>query len=163
MKHLLAILLLFPAILPAQRGGPGGPGGPIAWWENPVASGLNLTENQRTRINKIVADHRDRIVAARIDAESAERELEAVYNSEVVDWARGSFAIDRLVKARGEVTKDISEMTLRLRKVLTLEQWRTLLARQEDARPGEGREGGREGIGRRGGRPPASGSQPFFH
>ena len=31
---------------------------PVAWWENPVANGLSLSEYQRERINRIVADAR---------------------------------------------------------------------------------------------------------
>ena len=138
-RGLLAALLLFPGILAAQRG-------PNPWWENPVASGLkNLTVEQRNRINAIVAEYRDRLVNERMEAEKAEHELDAIFNADLVDFSRGSAAIDRLVKARADVTRDVSEMTLRLRRVLTAEQWRTLQAQQ----PEDGRGRGPDGRGHR--------------
>ncbi|MEP6962453.1 MAG: periplasmic heavy metal sensor [Acidobacteriota bacterium] len=166
LRAIVAVILLFPATLAAQRGGP------IPWWENPVVtSGLNLNERQLNVIKTIQANYKDRLFAARIEAEKAERELEAVYNSETADWAKGSFAIEHLVKARSEVTREISEMTLKLRRVLTVDQWRTLVARQDEGRrqggpgrgpawPGRGPDGAGDHERARRSGPPAIGSQP---
>ena len=137
---------------------------PIAWWENPVANGLTLSDAQRDRINHIVGEYRDRLTLERQEAERAEREFENTVNADTVDWQRGRAAIDQLVKARGVFTQDISQMTLRLRTVLTADQWRSLQNRRGEREGGrEGsREGGKgprpEGRGRRGG--PPVGSQP---
>jgi Spy/CpxP family protein refolding chaperone len=129
---------------------------PIPWWENPVANGLTLSEAQRDRINHIVAEFRDRLAQERQEAERAERDLEGVFNSDTVDFPRGAQAIDQLVKARGAFTQDLSWMTMRLRAVLTADQWRELQSkfpqggRGRDA--GRGRRPGPEGS-RRGGSP----------
>jgi len=96
---------------------------PVAWWENPVANGLTLSDAQRDRINVIVREHRDALMAAREAAEKAERELDAVFNSDTVDYGRGRAAIEQLVQARGDLTRNLARMTLRLRTVLTSEQW----------------------------------------
>ena len=130
---------------------------PFPWWENPVASGLTLSEAQRSLVTQIVGEYRDRLTAERREAERAEREFEAVVNADTVDSQRGSVAINQLVKARGVFTQDLSQMTLRLRAVLTAEQWRTLQVRRGGR---EGKGGGREGRGRKGGPPPQSGSGP---
>lgn len=145
------LLVLFAAVASAQR--------PFAWWENPVANGLVLSEAQRTLVTQIVSEYRDRLTAERREAERAEREFEAVVNAETVDSQRGRAAIDQLVKARGVFTGDVSQMTLRLRAVLTAEQWRTLQLRRDGigGREGKGRP---EGRGRKGGPPLPNGSAP---
>lgn len=132
---------------------------PFAWWENPVANGLTLSEAQRSLVTQIVGEYRDRLTIERREAERAEREFEAVVNAETVDSQRGRAAIDQLVKARGVFTQDVSQMTLRLRAVLTAEQWRSLQARRS-GKEGRGGKGWPEGRGRKGGPPPATGSVP---
>ena len=144
---LLSALLL-PISLPAQP--------PIAWWENPVANGLTLSDSQRDRINNIVAEFRDRLNQEREDAERAEREFENVVNADTVDYPRGRAAIEQLKQARAVFTQDVSLMTLRLRTVLTTEQWRSLRSRRR-GREG-GREGGRDGF--KGSRPEGRGRRP---
>lgn len=156
-RRLLAATLLAAMavlVLPSAQAQP-----PIAWWENPVANGLTLSEAQRGRINHIVGEYRDRLNQERQEAERAEREFESVVNAETVDFQRGRIAIDLLVKARGVFTQDVSQMTLRLRAVLTADQWRSLQSRRG------GREGGREGgkgphIEGRGRKGPPIGSLP---
>jgi Spy/CpxP family protein refolding chaperone len=127
---------------------------PFAWWENPIANGLTLSEAQRDKIGQIMGEHRDRLTRERQEAERAEREFESVINADTVDWGRGRIAIDQWVKARGVFTEDMARMTLRLRNVLTAEQWHSLQLRDG----GRGREGGKgrppDERGRRG---PASG------
>lgn len=151
MIRRLLLGAFFAAAVYAQR--------PVAWWENPVANGLTLSEAQRGLVTQIVSEYRDRLTAERREAERAEREFEAAVNADTVDAQRGRVAIDQLVKARGVFTQDVSQMTLRLRAVLTAEQWRTLQVRGsgKDVREGKGRP---EGRGRKGGPPQATGSAP---
>jgi Spy/CpxP family protein refolding chaperone len=114
------------------------PGPPVAWWENPVANGLTLNDAQKEKINSIVREYRDRLVSKRQEVERAERELEGVFNAETVDFPHGRAVTDQLVKARGELTHEMVRMTLRLRAVLTTEQWRTLQDRNAVGRSGKG-------------------------
>jgi len=146
IRRFLPAVGLFLAMLVTGSAQP-----PFAWWENPVASGLTLSDAQRDRINAIVSEHRERLTQERMEAERAEREFESVINADTVDWKRGRLAIEQLVKARSVFTEDISRMTLKLRTVLTAEQWRTLQSRSE----GRGRGPRPEGRGpRSGGFPP---------
>jgi Spy/CpxP family protein refolding chaperone len=103
---------------------------PIPWWENPIGNGLVLSDAQRDRVNSIVSEFRDRLTMERQEAERAEREFESVVNADTVDSRRGWIAVEQLVRARSVFTKDISTMTLRLRAVLTADQWRMLQERQ---------------------------------
>jgi Spy/CpxP family protein refolding chaperone len=129
---------------------------PVAWWENPVAAGLTLSDAQRDQINGIARDYRDRLVQKREEANRAEQELEGIFNADVVDTQRGRIAIDRLARARADLTKDVSRMTLQMRTVLTTEQWRTLQNRREDRKSGDRQ--GQRAAGRKGFQPPPAGA-----
>ncbi len=145
MKWNLAILLIAAVFTVSAQNpvspAPRRPGPPVAWWENPVANGLTLTDAQKDRINHIVREHKDRLAAERLEAERAERELEAVFNADTVDMQRGRTVTDQLVKARGELTQDMVRMTLRLRSVLTADQWKSLQDRNAAARATKGGRG----------------------
>ena len=110
----------------------------LPWWENPLASGLTLTDAQRTRVQDVVREYRDSLADLRAEVEEAEAGLEAVFNDEVVDQRKGTSAIDRLARTRANLTRGVSEMTLKLRAVLTPQQWQELQRRGE-----EGARGGR--------------------
>ena len=101
------------------------------WWDSPVVQDLNLTDAQQNEIRATVKEYRDRVVDIRKAIESADRDLEAVFNNEnPVDQRKASEAIDRLAGARGDLTRALSQMSLKLRTVLTAEQWQELQRRQ---------------------------------
>lgn len=123
MRTLLAaLLILLPAI--AQ-----GPRQAMGWWDSPIARDLNLTDDQTRRIRETVREYRTRLIDQRAAMEKAEGELEDLFNEGNVDQKRAGEAIDRLANARGELTRTMSQMSLRLRSVLTQEQWHELQRR----------------------------------
>ena len=113
------------------------------WWDSPVARDLNLSDDQQRQIRGIVSEYRSKLIDARGTTEKAEGDLQDVFNEQSVDMRRGNEAIDRLVAARGEMTKIFSQMSLRLRAVLTAQQWQELQKRRPQRPPmGEGPPGG---------------------
>ncbi len=146
------VLLAAAALAVAQPRNAG-----LGWWDNPVTSGLDLTELQERQIQDVVHDYRNRLVDARAAVEKAENDLEDVFNETLVDQQRGKDAIDRLVEARAELTKAVSEMTLRLRAVLTAEQWQELQRRDRARTPGRGRRGGPRNLNKDPVRPQVTG------
>ena len=126
---LCLILALTPA-LHAQ----GSRGGFFPWWDNPIANGLELTDAQRTQIRSVTGEYRGRMMEVRDAVRKAENDLDAVFNEDAVDQRKGSDAIDRLTKARADMTKAVAEMSLRMRSVLTPQQWQTLRQREQAAR-----------------------------
>ena len=147
----VGILLALPAGLSAQ----GPRGGLFPWWDSPMVNGLDLTDAQRTQIRTVVQEYRGKMMEVRGAVQKAESDLDAVFNEDTVDQHRGSEAIDRLTRARAEMTKSVSEMSLRMRAVLTAQQWQELQRRQreqvsriENAGRGPGSQGG-PGRGRR--------------
>ena len=57
------------------------------------------------------------------------------FNAEPMDERRAEAALENLAQARANLTRAFSQMSLKLRLVLTAEQWKELQKRQ----PGEGR------------------------
>ena len=158
--------VLFGAVLPALcvaqglASGPGSPGGRPSWWERPwwnsrLVQDLNLTEAQQGDIRAAVREYRDKIVEIRSAMQRADGEVESAFAENPVDQRKAADAIERLSTARGDLTRTLSLMSLKLRTILTAEQWQELQRRQ----PPGGRGGaGSFGRGRRGpfgGGPPA--------
>jgi len=124
----IVMFLLVPAALWAQPRAAS-----LPWWDNPLASGLTLTDSQKVRIQEVIHDYRDALTDLRAQVDEAEADLEAVFNEEVVDQRRGTAAIDRLARTRADLTRAVSEMTLKLRAVLTPQQWQELQRRGADS------------------------------
>jgi len=68
----------------------------------------------------------------------AEQELADQFNHEPIDPAKTNEAIERLVDARSDLTRTITQLSLKLRLVLSEQQWQELQRRRpaqgEDAR-----------------------------
>ncbi len=74
-------------------------------------------------------------------------------NEDQVNEARANDAIEKLVAARGEMARTVSQMSLKLRVVLTPQQWQELRGRigqrgqaaapANEARPGSDEKAGR--------------------
>ena len=124
----LILILAIPAAMNAQ----GARGGFFPWWDSPIVSGLDLSDAQRTEIRSVIRDYRGRMQEVRSAVQKAESDLDQVFNEYTVDQRRGSEAIDRLTRARADMTKSVSEMSLRMRAVLTSQQWQELQRRQRE-------------------------------
>ncbi len=101
----------------------------LPWWTSPVVDDLGLSPEQRERIKRIVRSYRDRLFDARNRGSKAEAELQDILNEPTVDPNSARPAIDRLAAARSETTKVFTQMSVELRSVLTLPQWRELVKR----------------------------------
>ena len=160
MLTLAVIALLSPALL-AQGPGPrmGPPWWEMPWWNSPLVRDLNLSESQMRDIRSAVNEYRGTLMDLRESIKRADSELDAVLTASPLDQRKATEAIDRLANARADMTRTLSQMTVRLRAILTDEQWQELHQRASERRPG-GRFGGR-GRGR-GGLPPGppQGSPP---
>ena len=145
---LLCSVLAGAALMQAQP-----PRGSFPWWESPLAKSLDLTEAQNRQIRSTVADYRDKLRDLREAVNRAESELESIFNEETVDQRQATDAIDQLAAARSELFKTTSQMDLKLRTVLTAQQWQILRSQQRPGRgPGQPRRRGPDG-GPKGGGP----------
>jgi Spy/CpxP family protein refolding chaperone len=122
------LILAVPAVVSAQ----GSRGGFFPWWDGPMVNGLDLTDTQRTQIRSVIREYRGRMMEVRSAVQKAEADLDEVFNDDTVDQRRGAESIDRLTKARADMTRSVSEMSLRMRAVLTSQQWQELQRRQKE-------------------------------
>ncbi len=122
------------------------------WWERPIVRNLGLSSKQSEEIRVVLRDWRERLVDLRAEVELAEAELRDEISAEIVDAGKAGVAIDRVVAARAELMRSISQMSLRLRMILTAEQWRELQMRQRQPAKGPAMRG--PGAGGRGQSPP---------
>lgn len=117
------------------------PRGMFPWWDSPLAKDLNLSDEQTKQIRATVQEFRSRLIDLRAAVEKAELNLEDQFNEDTVDARKANEAIDRLVTARGDLTRAFSQMSLKLRSVLTADQWRELQKRRPQMGPGQMRGG----------------------
>jgi Spy/CpxP family protein refolding chaperone len=128
MKKLIGLFVFCVALTCAQSPET------TAWWDSPVAQNLNLSRDQQTQIRTRVREYRDRLIEQRAAVQKAEGNLQDVMDESPVNEGRAREAIDNVVAARGELLRTVSQMSVRLRMVLTPEQWQTLRARQTGQR-----------------------------
>ncbi len=124
MKTLLLILISALAAL-AQP-----PRGFFPWWDSPIVRDLNLTDDQRKQVDEIVREYRTRLIDLRAAVDKAEGEVEDRFNDDTPEPKKTNEAIERLVAARSELTRAFSQMSLKLRIILTADQWHELLKRR---------------------------------
>jgi hypothetical protein len=123
--RVAALAWLFAASAPAQL-----PKGFYAWWGSPVVHDLNLSDEQRRLIRSTVKDYRPHLMELRAEVERAEGDLEYQFNQQPVDPRKANEAIDRLAAARADLTRTLSQMSLKLRTVLSQQQWQELQRRR---------------------------------
>ena len=104
------------------------------WWNSPIRDDLGLTAEQSAKIRQIVRSYRGRLLDARNNANKAEQDLEDLFNDPDVNAKEAQPVINRAAQARAEASKVFLEMSLQLRSVLTLEQWRTLVRRWDEVK-----------------------------
>jgi Spy/CpxP family protein refolding chaperone len=98
------------------------------WWTNAsVVRRLGLTADQRRKVEAIFEQHRQTLAQSKADLEKEEASLAAMLDAEPLDSQKLSAEIDKIIKARGEMERTTSNMTLEMRQVLTREQWADLL------------------------------------
>ena len=121
MFRSLALALLLSCTVFAQM-----PKGFYAWWAKPVVKNLNLSQAQKQQIHSTVQQFRVHLIDVRAEVAKAEIDLEDQFNRDPVDQQKANQAIERLIAARTDLTRTLSQMSLKLRMVLTEQQWREL-------------------------------------
>ncbi len=94
-----------------------------AWWNGKVVKELNLSPEQTRQMRATMRQYRSRLQELREAVQRAEMKLEDAFNSDPVDQQKANDDIERLIAARADLTRSISQMGLKLRTVLTAQQW----------------------------------------
>lgn len=99
------------------------------WWDRPVVRNLGLSDDQLTQVRAIVSDSKPNLLQLRAAVKSAEAALADAMSQDPVDTNKAEAAIDKVVSARGDLMRAISQMSLKLRQILTASQWQELRKR----------------------------------
>lgn len=102
------------------------------WWNSPVVQDLHLTEAQSQKIHQIVRSYRNRLFDARNASQKAQADLEDLLNDQSITLEQARPVIDRVASARENATRVFLEMSVQLRGVLTMDQWRILVRRWDE-------------------------------
>ena len=141
------LLAISFALATASAQPPPARGGFFAWWDSPIAQDLNLKEEQNQQIREVVRSYRNKLIDQRSVMDKAEGDLEDVFNEDKVDQRKANDAVDRLANARAEMSRTMSQMSLKLRIILTVQQWRELQQKMPKGPPPvQGRPGQRPGL-----------------
>ena len=106
-----------------------------AWWTNSeIVKKLGLSETQVTRIERTFMQSLLRLVDLRADLEKQELHLRPLLDVDRPDEAKVAAQLDLITAARGKLEKGNAMMMLAIRRVLSIEQWKSL--QQERGRPG---------------------------
>jgi hypothetical protein len=102
------------------------------WWNSPVVGDLGLSEAQRQRIRQIVRSYRPKLLDARNNVQKAEGDLEDLLNDPENVSEDPDSVIKRVADSRAVSARVFLQMSLQLRRVLTLDQWRQLIRRWDE-------------------------------
>jgi Spy/CpxP family protein refolding chaperone len=105
------------------------------WWESPMVRDLHLSEDQARQIRTTLREQRGQLIDLRAAVEKAEGDVEDVFNEESIDQKRAGETIEKLVRARTELTRAYAMVSVKLRAVLTAQQWRELQRRRPQPPP----------------------------
>jgi Spy/CpxP family protein refolding chaperone len=126
--------------------GLGVPGG--RWWERPrLAAALGLTDEQRSKLEVAATASARIMIDLKANVEKAELDLKAAADEQPLNAAKVRQAFAVLQQVRTRLDAERFEMLLKVREVLTVEQWRSLqeLRRERQRESGAGREPGAAG------------------
>jgi periplasmic protein CpxP/Spy len=107
------------------------------WWKNPeIATKLQLTDAQVTQLNQVFFDHKMRLIDYGADMEKQDLKLQNLLDADQPNESQVSAQVDQVLAARGKLEREFTMLSLNLRKVLSLDQWRQLKTMRGDAGPG---------------------------
>ena len=115
---------------------------PGRWWERPrLAAELALSAEQRATLDTVALAHAKTMVDLKGEVEKAELDLRMASDAEPFDVRPVRDAFAALQQRRGRLELERFEMLLKVREVLSAEQWKKLTGIVKDALRREIRDG----------------------
>lgn len=102
-------------------------GGHGHWWNNPrIDARLKLTADQRTAMDHILYQHREKLIDLQAHLEHEELAMQPLMGASQPDRAAMEAQIDKIVNARAALERAHARFLLDIRMQLTAEQWSEL-------------------------------------
>ncbi|PYX78615.1 MAG: hypothetical protein DMG70_30880 [Acidobacteria bacterium] len=106
------------------------------WWKDPeTAKKLQLNDGQISQLDQIFYEHRLKLIDYGAAMEKEDLKLENLLDADVPNEGQISSQVDQVLSARGKLEREYTMMSLDLRKVLSLDQWRQLKTIREERGP----------------------------
>ena len=103
------------------------------WWKDPeTAKKLQLNDGQISQLDQIFYEHRLKLIDYGAAMEKEDLKLQNLLDADVPDEGQVSSQVDQVLSARGKLEREYTMMSLDLRKVLSLDQWRQLKTIREE-------------------------------
>ena len=95
------------------------------WSKDPeTAKKLQLNDGQISQLDQIFYEHRLKLIDYGAAMEKEDLKLENLLDADVPNEGQISSQVDQVLSARGKLEREYTMMSLDLRKVLSLDQWR---------------------------------------
>jgi Spy/CpxP family protein refolding chaperone len=125
-------------------------GGEFPFSFGPVGIGTlmkeaGISEAQMKQIDGIFEGSRHLLIDQRADVEKKEGDFQLLMQAATIDPVRSERALDALLDARSKLSKTQTMMMVKMRTVLTQEQWHKMEQMQRRGIPGPGPVGGLQG------------------
>ena len=106
------------------------------WWKDAeTAKKLQLNDGQISQLDQIFYEHRLKLIDYGAAMEKEDLKLQNLLDADVPDEGQISSQVDQVLSARGKLEREYTMMSLDLRKVLSLDQWRQLKTIREERGP----------------------------
>jgi periplasmic protein CpxP/Spy len=107
------------------------------FWNDPrIAQQLNLTDDQKRKMDDIFQQHRLNLIDLHANLEKQEVLMGPMISADQPNEAQVLAQIDKIAQARADLEKADARMLFDLRKTLTPEQWQKLKAMREEHHDG---------------------------
>src|SRR5215831_6545299 len=138
---LATLLFLFTVVAGSAQKPPVTPrGGEFPFSFGPIGLGTlmkeaGLTEAQLRQIGEIHQSNRHQLIDLRADVEKKEGDLQVLLDAPQVNAAEAERAVDALLESRTRLAKASTMMMVRMRQMVTQEQWRKIAELQRRTPP----------------------------
>jgi periplasmic protein CpxP/Spy len=106
------------------------------WWKDPeTAKKLQLNDGQISQLDQIFYEYRLKLIDYGAATEKEDLKLQNLLDADVPNEGQVSSQVDQVLSARGKLEREYTMMSLDLRKVLSLDQWRQLKTIREERGP----------------------------
>lgn len=124
-KKISIIIAILIMALPSMALAQGGPAG--RWWCTPNLSGqLNLTDQEKTKLDSLYQANRTRLIDMRAAVEKEQVALEDLMSKDPLNEAQITAQYKRLDKARATMAEERFKYFLEVRKILGADRFQKL-------------------------------------
>jgi Spy/CpxP family protein refolding chaperone len=108
------------------------------WWRDAeIAKKLQLSDGQIAQLDQTFYDHRVKLIDHGAEMGKQDLKLQSLLDADTPDEGQIGAQVDLVLAARGKLEREYTFMNLDLRKVLSLDQWRTLKSVRGDRGRGD--------------------------